>query len=97
MTSELSEEIMITQRPIHKASDNTSLFSEMKALGIDPLPLLEIAAQDLLNQYGKNAFTYSIQIERNFKNDGDDQSAEIWQKISHYLQSMNGSGELITH
>ena len=97
MNSEPSQPIDITQSPINKTSNQTNLFVEMKNLGLDPIPLLEIAAHDLLNQYGNDAVTYSIQIERNFEDDGDLQSAEIWQRISHYLQSLNGSGELIAH
>jgi len=81
----------------NKASKETSLFTEMEELGIDPAPLLEIAAHDLLNQYGNDAVSYSIQIERGFEDNGDTESAAIWQKISHYLQSLNGSGELVAH
>lgn len=92
-----SEPIDITGHRLSKASKKTNLFVEMKDIGIDPMPLLEIAAHDLLNQYGNDAVTYSMQIERDFEDDGDFQSAEIWQIISHYLQNLNGSGELIAH
>jgi|TARA_R110002096_G_scaffold436096_2_gene667499 hypothetical protein len=92
-----SESIDITQHRLNNASKKTNLFVEMKDLGIDPIPLLEIAAHDLLNQYGNDAVTFSMQIERDFEDDGDFQSAEIWQKISHYLQNLNGPGELIAH
>ena len=75
----------------------TNIFLEMKSLGIDPEPFLEIAALDLLNQYGDNALNYSVQIENDFTEDGDIQSAEIWQKICLYLQNLNGPGELVAH
>ena len=59
-----SESIDITQHRLNNASKKTNLFVEMKDLGIDPIPLLEIAAHDLLNQYGNDAVTFSMQIER---------------------------------
>jgi len=80
-----------------KSASQTDLFIEMQNLGIDPNPLLEIAAHDLLNQYGADALSYSIQIERNFYEEGDRQSASIWQKIITYLECLNGPGELVAH
>ncbi|MBL4603608.1 MAG: hypothetical protein JKY84_12745 [Emcibacteraceae bacterium] len=75
----------------------TNIFLEMELIGMDPNPLLEIAAHDLINQYGNDAVGYSIQIERDFIDEGDAESAEIWQKISNYLQSLNGTGQLVAH
>ena len=92
-----SEQVQFTEQRFAKAPKNTDLFIEMRDQGIDPIPLLEIAAHDLLNQYGNDAVRYSIQIEKDFTDEGDIQSAEIWQIISHYLQTLNGPGELIAH
>lgn len=80
-----------------RAAGKENIFLEMHALGIDPQPFLEIAAHDLINQYGKNALNLSQKIEKDFMNEDDPQSAEIWSKISAYLESLNASGALVAH
>ena len=76
---------------------NTNIFSEMEQLGIDPGPFLEVAAQDLSNQYGSDALSFSLQICQEFCDDGDNQSAEIWQKISCHLSQLQQFGTVIAH
>ncbi|MBT5072178.1 MAG: hypothetical protein HOJ34_09195 [Kordiimonadaceae bacterium] len=76
---------------------NTNIFSEMEKFGIDPGPFLEIAAQDLNNQYGTDALSFSLQISQEFIEDGDKQSAKIWQKISCHLSQLHQFGTVISH
>ena len=73
------------------------IFAEMKAVGINPDALLEIAAHDLINQYGDKALVYSQTIEQQYYENDDEQSLQIWQRISSYLQSLNGDGSLVAH
>lgn len=80
-----------------KEDGKINIFLEMSALGIDPQPFLEIAAHDLINQYGDNALALSQKIGSDFLDGNDQQSAEIWQKISAYLESLNASGALVAH
>lgn len=75
----------------------TNIFSEMEQLGIDPGPFLEVAALDLNNQYGPDALGFSLQIIEDFSEDGDNQSAEIWQKISCHLSQLQQFGTVIAH
>ena len=76
---------------------STNIFSEMKQLGIDPGPFLEVAALDINNQYGTDALGFSLQIIEEFIDDGDTQSAEIWQKISCHLSQLQQFGTVIAH
>lgn len=80
-----------------KLKETANIFLEMEQLGIDPAPFLEIAAHDLVTQYGSIALDYSIYIEQDFKEDGDTEAAEIWQKISNYLSRLNVDGSLRAH
>ncbi len=73
------------------------IFLEMIALGIDPDPFIEVAAHDLINQFGESALDYSLQIERRFRDEYEAQSALIWKKISSYLQQLNGDGGFLPH
>lgn len=74
-----------------------SIFSQMELLGINPDPFIEIAAHDLLNQYGIDTLSHSRKILNDFTARDDLQSAEIWQKIIKYLEELNGTGDLIAH
>ena len=77
--------------------ENLTILQEMEQMGIDPDPFLEIAARDLINQFGQNALEYSIQIEQNFIEAENLQSAIIWGKISSFLSEWNDLDGLITH
>ncbi len=80
------------------ASNNLpTLISEMEQTGIDVNFLIEIAAHDLVVQFGDKALDYSIQIEQDFLLANDMDSMMIWNKISSYLSSLNGQGKLIAH
>lgn len=80
-----------------KDDGKINIFLEMSALGIDPQPFLEIAAHDLINQYGDNALELSQKIKNDFLTANDLESAEIWQKISAHLESINTSSALVAH
>lgn len=77
--------------------ETANIFLEMEQLGIDPAPFLEIAAHDLVNQYGSIALDYSLYIEQDFKEDGDTEAAEIWQKISCCLVELAEHGNMRAH
>lgn len=81
----------------HEKIQKNNIFTEMEAIGINPDTLLEIAAHDLINQYGDNALIYSKKIEQQYFENGDEQSLQIWQRITNYLQTLNGAGSLIAH
>lgn len=70
---------------------------EMRTMGIDPTPFLEITAQDLHFQYGSRAIELSVNIEKNLILERDFQSAKLWHKISHYLKNMPASGSIEAH
>lgn len=76
---------------------STNIFSEMEQLGVDPAPFLEIAALDLNTQYGPDALSFSLQIIEEFIDSGDNQSVEIWQKISSHLSQLQQFGTVIAH
>lgn len=76
---------------------STNIFSEMEQLGVDPGPFLEIAAQDLNNQYGPDALSFALQIIEEFIDNGDNQSAEVWQRISCHLSQLQQFGTVIAH
>ncbi len=78
-------------------SKEHNMFAQMKLVGINPNPFIEIAAHDLLNQYGCDALMIAKNISFDFNNRGDFQAAEIWMKIEEYLSMLNGSGRLIAH
>lgn len=71
--------------------DCAGLLMEMEMLGVDPAPFLEVAARDLINQFGRTALKYSIQIEQNFIETGDIDSAAIWSRISSQLSKLQKS------
>ena len=71
------------------SSCDISILSEMKLLGIDYNPFLEIAAQDISDKFGALAYDYSIHIQQNFVINQDMDSAEIWAKISNILLLLN--------
>ena len=72
-----------------KNNSTISILSEMKLLGIDYNPLLEIAAKDLSKKFGDLAYDYSIHIQQSFIINQDLGSAEIWAKISNILLLLN--------
>ncbi len=78
-------------------ADTTDLFMAMEAAGIDVDVMIEIAAHDLINQFGDDALLYSIQIEQDFTMKNNIEAMLIWKKISTYLHTLNGSGKLIAH
>ena len=77
--------------------ESAGIFMEMEMHGIDPAPFLEIAARDLVNQYGKVALSYSARIAQDFQDEGDIDSAIIWSKISSHLSTMKDTGNLLAH
>ncbi|MDG1707302.1 MAG: hypothetical protein P8H03_01000 [Emcibacteraceae bacterium] len=77
--------------------ESVGIFMEMEMHGIDPTPFLEIAARDLVNQYGKVALSYSARIAQDFQDEGDIDSAIIWSKISSHLSTMKDTGNLLAH
>ncbi len=76
---------------------NHDIFIQMDRLGINPGPLIETAAHDLLRQFGDKALNYAIIIALDFEDHGADNSALIWHKIIDYLECLNGDGALIAH
>lgn len=88
----MQSNILITN-PISKSinfpiSGSTNIFMEMEKMGIDVEPFLEIAALDIIKQFGDDALKYSSKIEKNFIATGDIDSALIWAKISEHLNEI---------
>lgn len=83
--------------PTTNPSQEQCIFDQMRHLGINPDPFIEIAAHDLLSQYGDKAQYFAKSISCDFYDRGDFPAAEIWKKIDVYLSSINGPGELIAH
>ena len=97
----MQSNIMVNQQISDNTNSNflecTNILTEMEKMGIDPTPFLEIAALDLINQFGEAAFEYSIQIEQNFIIAGDIEKAIIWGKLSSQLSEKNNSDIIATH
>ncbi len=73
------------------------MFLQMDKMGINPDPFIEIAAHDLVIQFGNKALAYSYIIADDFRSREEYQSAKIWDKIISYLDILNGDGDLIAH
>lgn len=86
-----------TSRPSRVSEPALDIFFQMELLGINPDPFIEIAAQDLINQYGNDALNHSWKIIQEFKRCGDHQSANIWIKITTFLGKINESGALVAN
>jgi len=80
-----------------KSNNDISILSEMKLLGIDYNPFLEIAAKDLSDKFGDLAFDFSISIQQSYINNQDLESAEIWAKISNILLLLNQGQHVKIH
>ncbi|MCC3862023.1 hypothetical protein [Pseudemcibacter aquimaris] len=93
---------IIIQQPLPKSAnanlkESAGILLEMEMMGIDPTPFLEIAARDLANQYGAIALDYSLQIESDFKDEGNMEAAAIWNAITAQLNNLEKTGNLIAH
>lgn len=71
-----------------KKLKSVNIFEEMETLGIDTTPFLEIAALDIIDQFGDAALYYSSAIEQKFIENDDLTSATIWAKISSHLSEI---------
>lgn len=93
---------IIINKPLPKAAntnlkESAGILLEMEMMGIDPTPFLEIAARDLANQYGSIALDYSLQIESDFKEEGNMEAAAIWNGITTQLNHLENTGNLVAH
>lgn len=77
--------------------ESASILMEMEMMGIDPAPFLEVAARDLIKQFGVTSLNYSAQIEQNFIDNGDIDSATIWSRISSQLSELLNVEKNIAH
>lgn len=91
MQSNIIVNQQISDNPNTNFQEYANILTEMEKMGIDPTPFTEIAALDLIKQFGDKALDYSVQIEQNFIIAGDAEKAKIWSKLSSQLSKISNS------
>jgi hypothetical protein len=91
MQSNIIVNQQISDNPNTNFQEYANILIEMEKMGIDPTPFTEIAALDLIKQFGDKALDYSVQIEQNFIIAGDAAKAKIWSKLSSQLGKISNS------
>jgi predicted component of type VI protein secretion system len=91
MQSNIIVNQQISDNPNTNFQEYANILIEMEKMGIDPTPFTEIAALDLIKQFGDKALDYSVQIEQNFIIAGDAAKAKIWSKLSSQLSKISNS------
>ena len=91
MQSNIIVNQQISDNPNTNFQEYANILIEMEKMGIDPTPFTEIAALDLIKQFGDKALDYSVQIEQNFIIAGDAEKAKIWSKLSSQLSKISNS------
>jgi len=80
-----------------KINVSSELFKELSLLEIDPFPFYEIAAKDLLVNYGPSAIDLADQVISSFIKEENFESAEIWRNISQALLMIDHSSNTTAH
>lgn len=73
------------------------LVQEMKLLGVDPKPLLEIAAIDLFSQYGTKAISYiELMLDQMIEDDNPD-GLYLWKELYCILNDLVSTPQATIH
>lgn len=62
------------------------LITEMEQMGIPTAPYLELAAKDLLDKFGTDAFSYSATIYEKMKQDKNAEGIYLWNRFHEILE-----------
>lgn len=84
----------------HQPTSSTSvleLVEEMKTLGMDPLPLLQIAANDIFTRHGAKALPYAEEMLCQMLTAKDLDGIYLWQSLSDILGGYISEPALTMH
>ncbi|MBL4802289.1 MAG: hypothetical protein JKY45_10380 [Emcibacter sp.] len=84
----------------NNSSSNLSfleLVEEMKGLGMDPRPLLEIAANDIWTRHGAQAMTYTELMLHQMQEENNPDGIYLWQALFDLLKDRQLDAHFTIH
>ncbi len=73
------------------------LVKEMKLLGMDPKPLLEIAATDIFTQHGTMGMTYAELMLDQMIEENNPNGIALWKELYHILSDLISAPKITLH
>lgn len=73
------------------------MIHEMKLLGVDPKPLIEIAAVDLFTQYGTEAITYTELMLDQMVEEDNPNGLFLWKELYIILSDLVSATQITLH
>lgn len=97
----MNQQILINSNTTNTSSyaEHTmlELVQEMNLLGMDPKPLLKIAAIDIFSQHGAKAITYAELMLEQMIDDDNSSGLYLWKELHCILGELVSAAQITIH
>ena len=87
----------LLEQPHTSDTSVLKLVEEMKILGMDPLPLLQIAANDIFSRHGRKSLPYAKELLCQMLAEKNPDGIYLWQTLYTILEGYTSDAQITIH